>query len=220
MIYEAIGRAGFAPRGAVRLEPRELPGEFATAKTLVLVGVTGRRGWEAFAASPEAHDGREDPLDRFSLRVIGGLASRLAAAALYPFGGPPYWPFQQWARRAEGIRASPLGLLIHREFGLWHSYRGALAFGEALDVPAVHAAASPCEACCGRPCLNACPVRAFSAAGYDVDVCAAHLRTPEGAACMDAGCLARRACPVGAAFAHAPDQASFTMRAFLRARSR
>ncbi len=35
---------------------------------------------------------------------------------------------------------------------------------------------------------------------------------------MTGGCLARRACPVGAEQAHGPEQAAFTMRAFLRAR--
>ena len=35
---------------------------------------------------------------------------------------------------------------------------------------------------------------------------------------MDGGCLARRACPVGAEYAHGAEQAGFHMRAFLRAR--
>jgi len=35
---------------------------------------------------------------------------------------------------------------------------------------------------------------------------------------MEGGCLARRACPVGAEHAHQPAQAAFHMRAFLAAR--
>ena len=97
--------------------------------------MAGREGWGAFAASPEAHDGLEHPLDRFSRRVIEALARDLGALALFPFGGPPYWPFQQWARRAEPVHPSPIGLLIHPRYGLWHSYRGALGFREALDIP-------------------------------------------------------------------------------------
>jgi hypothetical protein len=61
-------------------------------------------------------------------------------------------------------------------------------------------------------------VGAFSADGYDVAACAAHLKSAAGADCMTGGCLARRACPVGAEHRHAPDQAAFTMRAFLQAR--
>ena len=43
--------------------------------------------------------------------IIGTLAQNLGAVALYPFGGPPYWPFQQWAQRCEPVHPSPLGLL-------------------------------------------------------------------------------------------------------------
>ncbi len=32
---------------------------------------------------------------------------------------------------AEGLKPSPLGLLMHPEYGLWHGYRGAILFGEA-----------------------------------------------------------------------------------------
>jgi epoxyqueuosine reductase len=66
--------------------------------------------------------------------------------------------------------------------------------------------------------LTACPVQAFSAAGYDVDACARWLRKPEGADCLGGGCLARRACPVGADYAQAPEQARFHMAAFFAAR--
>jgi hypothetical protein len=55
-------------------------------------------------------------------------------------------------------------------------------------------------------------------AGYDVEACAGWLRRPEGRECMGAGCLARRACPVGRDFAQPPEQAAFHMRAFLAAR--
>jgi hypothetical protein len=66
-------------------------------------------------------------------------------------------------------------------------------------------------------CLGACPVRAFTTAGYNMPTCAAHLRAAAGGDCMDRGCLARRACPAGAAYTHGPAQASFAMRAFRRA---
>jgi ferredoxin len=217
-VFSAIERAGLAARGAFALADDERAWALADVRTIVLVGVAGRFGWDAFAASEEAHDGAEHPLDRFSRCVIGGLAAELGAVALYPFGGPPYFPFQQWARRSEPVHPSPLGLLIHPRYGLWHFYRGALGFAEALEVPAFEATPSPCDTCAEKPCLGACPVGAFSARGYDVAACVAHLRSDEGAECMGAGCLARRACPVGAEHAHGREQAAFGMRAFLRAR--
>jgi hypothetical protein len=217
-VFSAIERAGLAARGAACLAQSERTGALAQVRTIVLVGVAGRRGWDAFAASPEAKEGGADPLDRFSRRVIDALGAELAAKALFSFGGPPHWPFQQWARRAEPVHPSPIGVLIHPTYGLWHSYRGALAFVEALDVPPLEASQSPCETCRERQCLSACPVGAFSVDGYDVAACAAHLRSAAGADCMTGGCLARRACPVGAEHRHGPDQAAFTMGAFLRAR--
>jgi hypothetical protein len=216
-VFSAIERAGLVPRGPFRLEERERRGALADMRTIVLAGMAGRDGWDAFAKSPEAADGAAHPLDRWSRRVIQALARELGGKALFPFGGPPFWPFQQWARRAEPVHPSPIGLLIHPSYGLWHSYRGALGFREALAVPEPAAVPSPCESCSERWCLTACPVGAFSAAGYDVATCVGHLKSAAGADCMGAGCLARRACPVGAERAYGLEQANFTMRAFLRA---
>jgi hypothetical protein len=217
-IFAAIEGVGLVPRGAFALGPQERVGALADIETIVLVGVVGRQGWDAFAISPEARDGEAHPLDRWSRRMIDRLARDAGAAALYPFGGPPHWPFQRWAQRAEPVHPSPLGLLIHPVHGLWHSYRGALGLREAMNLAPREAARSPCDACVGRPCLSACPVGAFAPGGYDVEACVSHLKSAAGEACMGGGCLARRACPVGADQAHGAEQAQFTMRAFQRAR--
>jgi hypothetical protein len=181
--------------------------------TLVLLGFVGRSGWDSFAAAPEAADGQADPLDRWSSRIIGALAMRFEAIAVFPFGGPPYLPFGRWAQRAEPVHPSPLGLLIHPDWGLWHSYRGALGFAERLDLPAPDRRASPCIGC-ARPCLTTCPVGAFGPAGYDVPRCVTLLDGPAGDDCLSGGCLARRACPVAPAAQYGPAQAAFHMAAF------
>ena len=190
----------------------------APAGTLVLAGFVGRGQWPVFAASPEASDGRANPLDRWSRRVIGGLAIAFGAAALYPFEGPPWLPFQRWAMQAEPVHRSALGMLIHPDWGLWHSYRGALAFAERLILPERVERPSPCDACAAKPCLGACPVGAFTLERYDVAACAAHLRSPRGTDCLELGCRAREACPIGAAHRFGRDQAGFHMRAFLASR--
>jgi hypothetical protein len=213
---------GLAWRGAFHPVPDDrvppLPSG-VPAGTLVLLGFVGRAGFATFAAAPEASDGAPHPLDRWSRRVISAVAEAAAGAALFPFGGPPWLPFQRWAQRAERVFPSPLGLLIHPRWGLWHSYRGAIALPERLDLPPMPAAAHPCESCDGRPCLAACPVGAFGAAGYDVAACAAHIAAPAGTTCMDQGCAARRACPVGAGHRYPDASAAFYMRAFRAARA-
>ncbi|MFO1061932.1 MAG: ferredoxin [Dongiaceae bacterium] len=220
-IVADLAAAGLAWRGGFHPAPQDgvpaLPGGRAAA-TLILAGTVGSAWWADFAPSPEARDGAADPLDRWSRRLLTDLAARHAAAALFPFGGPPYLPFQRWAGRAEPVAPSPLGILIHPEYGLWHAYRGALAFAERLALPAPPAAPNPCASCRGRPCLEACPVGAFAAAGYDVARCVAHLDGPAGGACVAAGCQARLACPVGSDYRYAPAAAGFHMAAFLRAR--
>jgi hypothetical protein len=215
-VFSAIERAGLVPRGAFKLEDGERVGELADMRTIVLAGMVGRDGWGAFAASPEAGDGLADPLDRWSRRLIESLAGELGGKALFPFGGPPFLPFQRWAQRAEPVHSSPIGLLIHPYYGLWHAYRGAIGFPEELNVPGPAPVPSPCETCSGRWCLKTCPVGAFSEAGYDVAACKGHLRSAAGGDCMDFGCRARRACPVGADRAYEPSQANFLMRSFLR----
>ena len=66
----------------------------------------------------------------------------------------------------------------------------------------------------------ACPVDAFTPNGYDVAACGGHIATAAGADCMDLGCRARRACPIGRKHQYEADQARFHMAAFLSARQR
>jgi hypothetical protein len=160
-----------------------------------------------------------DPLNAWSRRVLSGIAERFGATTVFPFDGPPYAPFFAWARKAEAVSASPIGMLIDPVYGLWHAWRGALAFRERLALPAVNEAASPCESCAIQPCLTTCPVDAFRHGNYDVAACAGHLRTEEGSDCMAEGCRARRACPVGEDYVYDPDQAQFHMDAFLKNQS-
>ena len=189
-----------------------------TPATLLLLGNVGASLWAEFSGSPETADGAPDPLNRWTQRIIGGIAHEAGAEPLFPFGGPPYLPFQRWAMRAEAVAPSPLGILIHPDYGLWHAYRGALAFAERLALPARVERPRPCDSCADRPCLSTCPVGAFRGQGYDVPACVGHIGSPAGEACMSGGCLARRACPVGRDHGYGPAQARFHMSAFLAAR--
>lgn len=216
---ERISAAGLAVRGAFHVgEGDGVPETRGPARTLILIGNAGSSFWHAFTASGEYGDGLPDPLDRWSERVITRLGQELDAQPVFPFGGPPYHPFLRWARRAEAVSPSPLGMLIHPEYGLWHAYRGALVFPRRLEglPPPKAQGPSPCLTCREQPCLHACPVGAFDGDGFDVKRCAEHISGPVD--CRDQGCLARNACPAGKPFQYVREQHRFHLAAFLRAR--
>ncbi len=204
-----VGRDGLAVLGAFHAADGD--GAPAGTGTLVLLGPEPEGFWPVFAASGELADAKADPLDRWSARVIGVLAAELGAAAVFPFGGPPYAPFLAWARRSGMAWTSPVGLLVHARLGLFVSYRGALAFAERLALPPLPAR-SPCDGC-PAPCLDACPAGVLGAQGYDVPGCHAWLDTAAGGDCLTRGCAVRRACPVGAGLQSAA-RTGFHMTAF------
>ena len=218
-VYTAIGEKGLVPRGAFHPRPKDrvpsISGGVA-AGTIVLVGNAGPTMWSAFRNSRESARS-QDPLDHWSRRVIGALAEQLDCEALFPFEGPPFLPFQRWAQRAETVFPSPLGMSIHPVFGLWHAYRGALAFAGELDSSPTPTSAHPCDDCPDQPCLHTCPVDAVRVDAYDAPACARHIRSLQGIDCLHHGCRARRACPVGRSYQYSSDQAEFHMRAFLHA---
>ena len=217
-ISSALAARGLALRGAFWPEAADavppLP-DGRAAGTVVLVGQAGGGAWRRFERERRAEP---DPLDRWAARALHALAAALGAAVVLPGDGPPYAPFPRWAQRAGPVRPSPLGILIDPELGLWHAYRGALLLAERMPLPPLDDRPRPCDACDTRPCLSACPVGAFSAAGFDDAACARHVVAPAGAPCRSAGCLARRACPVGREAAYGEAQQRFHVEAFLRGR--
>ena len=221
LITAATRAAGLHPLGSCSVEPGEqlpLMADGRRPVSIVLVGQIGSSLWPAFSASPEYREARPDPLDRWSRRIGDEVAQRLGGVAIYPFDGPPYWPFQAWAQRCGETSVSPLALLIHPRYGLWHAYRFALGFAQAVKLrDAGLQPESPCLNCHSQPCLEACPVGAFGSQGFRFDACVGHVGDPSGG-CLTSGCLARRACPVGIRFTYNDEQQRFHMRAFAASR--
>ena len=186
------------------------------ARSVLLIGNVGGSIWPAFSAwrAAQPDRGGKDPLDRWSKSVIDAIAAETGATAYYP-SETPYQPFQRWAALAEGLMASPLGILIHPEYGLWHGYRGALGFADDFDEKeALVSADHPCDTCRDKPCLAVCPVGAVAARRFDVAACRRFLDTDAGReSCMRAGCLARAACPVGRDYRYPEGQLRFHMEA-------
>lgn len=181
-----------------------------TTKFAVLIGNIGSGMFDAFAKDC---DPLTINLDCWTEAKLAPIAKDLNAAIYYPFTKPAL-PFQRWARRANAGFASPLGLNIHPDWGLWHGYRALLAFDEKVSVKSPVLGPSPCEACADQPCLSACPVNAFDGTSYDVASCGKHLMKTASKPCHNDGCLARLACPVGAEHRYNKDQMQFHMTAF------
>lgn len=212
-LYERISRAaqaeGLTVYGA--LYPDTAP---VDTGTLVLLGADGQF-WPRFLTSPEGRDGAADPIDRWSTRVVTDLAQTFGAEAFFPFTGPPYAPFVQWALASGRAFTSPSQFLVHDQVGMMISYRGALHFDHVFPFPQPPLDGSPCLSCTTMDCINTCPAQAMVDGGpYAVAACYNYLDTAEGRACLDQGCLARRACPLSDRADRDPAQSAHHMRYF------
>lgn len=183
----------------------------------LLVGNVGSSLWPEFSRSDEYADGAADPLNRWTERVVRqasvALATRQPVELRFPFG-ETIWPFQRYAILAAGMQSSPIGLLIHPEYGLWTAFRAAIMFADDVPLPESEPSASPCATCADRPCLSACPIGAFSDTGYDYPACKSYVASPDGEDCLITGCAARQACPVGQGLRYEQPHQHFHMKAF------
>ncbi|MBT8168966.1 ferredoxin [Falsiruegeria litorea] len=209
-IETAAGDAGLIIMGAQH--PRVSEAKELNGGTLILLGA-GQEFWPTLQKSPEWQDRTANPVDRWSDRVVSSLANRFGATVHFPFGGPPYTPFIDWALKSGRAFLSPVGAMVHDTVGMMISYRGALHFPQEFDIP-VTTVSSPCDGC-PAPCTTACPVGALNAETfYKLDTCHAYLDTDDGHPCMTNGCAARLACPVSVAFNRDPAQTAHHMKAF------
>lgn len=200
--FGLIMRGGFHP----------VPADGLDAKTVVMIGNAGTDLWPIFSRdAPES----PHPLDTWVRACMAPIAETFGADLVMPSDGPPYHPFQRWAMRSDPVHRSPLGLLIHPEFGLWHAYRAALLLRRRIDLPPRPDTPSPCASCIDRPCLTACPVEAFTTDGFLAADCRTHVAGATGAPCRAGGCRSRLACPIGRPYAYDPAQQAFHMASFL-----
>lgn len=216
-IMAALARDGLILRGAFNITDGEAtpPGlSGAPVKSVLLVGQAGAEPWPHFLRWRENQPQIiVNPLDTWSREVIGAVARDFGARTVSP-SDKPYLPFQQWAMRAEGLRPSPLGILMHPKYGLWHAYRGALLFEDEIPVQPAEAAIHLCDACVEKPCMKSCPVDAYSPTGFAYQSCLTHVRGPNGEPCRSGGCLDRNACPYGTAYRYPAEVQAFHMAAF------
>lgn len=216
MIYTALEKAATARHLDILggFHPNDQDTSLTGIGTIVLLGPRESGFWPYFKQEKEYSDGTPNPVDRWSARVITGLATALNAQPYFPFTGPPYQPFYQWALRSGRCHTSPINLLVHDSAGLFVSFRGALGFPQILDLPP--APASPCATCVSQPCETACPVDAFAQGVYDVPSCTAEITSLQAHECQTMGCGARRACPVSQSYGRVAAQSAYHMQVFLK----
>ena len=217
----SLAEMGLLCAGGLRVGPDECPVSMERYAGLpaILIGNAGGAMWEVFSKSPEYLDCAPNPMNRWTERVIGEVTMRFGGEAVFPFQ-QPHWPFQRLATAAAGLRPSPIGVLIHPDFGLWHAFRALIIFNEGHDfvrkinelVGHSEKLIHPCDSCVEKPCLSACPANAFDGDALDVELCFGHLDTRKEPDCMSIGCRARDACPVGKSHRYRPEQIQFHMK--------
>ena len=151
---------GLAVLGAFHPGPAD--GAPAGCGTLVLLGPDGPEFWAVFQAAPESRDGAPDPLNRWSERVIGGLAAALRRRGRsFRSAGRPGCPSPPGRGGAARPGSRRWGCSCMRGSGSsspiaarWRSLRGS-----RCPTPP----ARPCDTC-AAPCLGACPAGALGGA--------------------------------------------------------
>ncbi|MDI6026852.1 hypothetical protein QBK99_11690 [Corticibacterium sp. UT-5YL-CI-8] len=216
-LNSAFAKVGLSLRGGFSFSasdntPHGLSGH--PARSVLLVGNAGAAYWPHFRRwLSEQPAPIQNPLDTWCRQVIGDIAEQVGARAVSP-ADKPFLPFQQWAMRAEGLRASPLGILMHPDYGVWHAYRGALLFDVEVPIQMSRTLNHRCDLCASKPCKKHCPVAAHAGEGFAYADCLSHVRSPAGLICREQGCLDRNACPQGTEFRYPTEVQRFHMDAF------
>lgn len=167
-----------------------LPG----CRAVVVVGSGGPALWRAAVARGP----RPDPVDGLVRSVIDGLAPDPGRRWVRIAGDVAQQPDVRTLAVAAGLGwPSRLGLVLHPEYGPWLGLRAVAFTTDTLPIDGPLSAPAPCGSC-AAPCATACPAAAL-APSWRADRC-----LPYRAArpTCDGGCLARVACPVGAAHAY------------------
>lgn len=177
--------------------------EPAQFRQLLLIGHAGKTLWQQMQAQAA---GCADPVDTYTVQTVTrwlevAMQGR-RYVVLYP--GQKPMPLQQLGAMAGWHHASPFWVGINQRFGSWFAYRALILTDSDFPLSEPWQEASPCVTCGEKPCLNACPAGALASGSLELSTCLAYRRQPD-AQCRYQ-CLARNACPVGAAHRYDADQ--------------
>ena len=187
------------------VEPLTATGvELEDFQSLVLLGQAGTRFWDYIqSVGTETEHPFDDVSKQLAERFVVDHLGNPRWQVVYP--GPAPLPLGRLAELVGWGQASPLGLTINDDYGLWLAHRVAFLVDAPLAATRPQAFPHPCDSCAGRPCVAACPAGAIDAAsGFDVAACT-EFRVLDGSICAYQ-CLARLACPIGAQHRYGAEQ--------------
>ena len=173
-------------------------------QSIVVFGNYGRGLWEAFLNDIKQHpqhlSQHQHPLDDFVLRNIqksdpSPPSSRrwIRCAA----DEKTFVDFRMLAHHAGLGCISPVGLLIHPEFGLWTGFRAALL--STQKIPLSPPSVDVCTSCATKVCISSCPAQAVQTTGWSVQKCADF---HQQSTLCHGRCHARLECPIGSSYKH------------------
>ena len=192
--------------------------------SFLLLGHAGSDFWQAFKQS---NIKGSDPVDRFSREVSERALQKcfpdIARKCVFPsddcsinlmaLGKAFGWHY-----------ASPLGMGIHRKYGLWSAYRalwwldtedlkssGIMSvqpLSEPSDTEQLLPAKDICAECKTQECVTACPAEAVMYQTIpNLSKCADY-RLEDASNCAST-CLSRMACPYAAKYRYTQEQVSY-----------
>jgi len=189
---------------ALPAEMRESLDQAGTGfRQLLLFGNGGGAFWQALRLA--GMEG-EHPVDCFSVDCVTRYMAEALPGSRYQvlYPGAAVIPLQTLGRLAGWHHPSPMMVGINERWGVWFAYRVALLADTELTPTVPWTAPSPCDGCGDRPCVGACPAGALNTGSLHLDRCLIYRRR-EDSLCRDT-CMARVACPVGAAHRYSDEQ--------------
>ena len=190
--------------------------------SVLLIANQGPSMWQKLnRRAAESGIRTSDPVDDYVLDTVlehgRAVLPDQHLSVLYPRtrldSSLPHVPLQKLGTVAGWHHASPMGIGIHPEFGLWFAYR-ALVCVDMVFTPGVcvsgrwsalresgsqvvdNTSESVCDTCETRACQSACPAGAVTFGQLPDMARCSTFRLSENSPCASQ-CLARNACPVG-----------------------
>lgn len=182
-------------------------------RNILLIGNAGRKIWQAM---PREYLQRDNPVDEYTVDRVNDIFDQYLPAGSWQFLFPQSPPGVQISLQALGSlagwhHASPLGIGINEQYGLWFAYRAVLVIESDLvgyDQHEKLRGESPCLSCDAAPCLSRCPAQALTRdSNPDLSACVTHRVLPKSDCAST--CLARMACPIAPQYKYSDDQVAY-----------